>query len=118
MAPFDAMLQKRNGTAPVYLIAASGRLDASGVAILSERLNTVRADPVARVIFDLEKLTFVGSAGIGLFLSFVEEIREAGGDARFVNVPASVHAVLALLNVTDFLTQAANEETAVTELLP
>jgi anti-sigma B factor antagonist len=116
MANFHATLERSRSNPALYVVSASGRLDASGIPVLSDRLAEVRGAPRPRVIFDLAKLAFVGSAGIGLFLSFVEELRDAGGDARFVNVPQSVSAVLALLNVTEFLTQASSADSAAAEL--
>jgi anti-sigma B factor antagonist len=116
MNSFSATIERRNGEPAVHVLTARGRLDVSGVSILEDALDQVHVDARTRVVFDLAKVTFVGSAGIGLLLTFVEEIRGAGGDARFVNVPAPVHAVLSMLNVADFLTQAENEESAVVEL--
>ena len=116
MASFDAKLEKRDGASPLYVLSVSGRLDLTGVQVLEEQLKSIKPEPAPRVIFDLSRLGFIGSAGIGLFLSFVEQIRDAGGDARFINVPASVRAVLALLNVTEFLTEAGSQDSAVAEL--
>lgn len=116
MASFDATVDKRDGSPPLYVVSASGRLDITGVQILEEKLKAIPPKAAPRVIFDLSRLGFLGSAGIGLFMSFVEEIRDAGGDARFVNVPAPVRAVLALLNITEFLTEAPNQESAAAEL--
>jgi anti-anti-sigma factor len=116
MSTFSATIERRNGEPAVYVLTARGRLDVAGVSILEDALDQVHVDARARVVFDLAKITFVGSAGIGLLLTFVEEIRDAGGDARFVNVPTPVHAVLSMLNVADFLTQADSEESAVVEL--
>lgn len=116
MASFESRVEKRDGATPLYVVSASGRLDLTGVTLLEPQLKTIQAAAAPRVIFDLARLAFIGSAGIGLFLSFVEEIREGGGDARFINVPASVRAVLALLNVTEFLTEAQNTESATAEL--
>lgn len=116
MASFDATVEKREGTAPLYVVSVSGRLDIAGVQLLEARLKPISPKAAPRVIFDLSRLAFLGSAGIGLFLSFVGEIRDAGGDARFINVPAPVRAVLSLLNVTEFLPEASSHESAAAEL--
>ena len=116
MNTFSATMKRHRGDPAVFVLTAQGRLDVAGVSILEDALDDVHVNARARVVFDLAKVTFVGSAGIGLLLTFVEEIRDAGGDARFVNVPAPVHAVLSMLNVADFLTQAESEESAVVEL--
>lgn len=113
---FQARLEVRGGARPVYVATLEGRLDASGLPVLQELLAGIRPGAGLRVVFDLAGLTFVGSAGIGLFLSFVEELREAGGDARFVRIPEAILSILSLLNVLDFLEQSASADEAIAEL--
>jgi anti-sigma B factor antagonist len=35
-----------------------------------------------RIIVDCEKLTYISSAGLGVFMGFVEEVRDQGGDIK------------------------------------
>jgi anti-sigma B factor antagonist len=116
MATFEAKVERREGARPVHVVSLSGRLDAMGLPIFQERLGAIPSDIGLRVVFDLSRLTFVGSAGIGLFLSFVEEVREAQGDVRFVSIPSGILSILSLLNVVEFLTQADSAEEAIAEL--
>jgi anti-sigma B factor antagonist len=117
MAIFETKLEKRGGTKPVWILTVSGRLDVQGVPVLKKDLDRVRSESRPLVVLDLGGLIFIGSAGIGLFLSFVEEIRGAGGDARFVEVPNTVRAVLGLLNVSEFIPQCSTREQAIAELV-
>ena len=116
MATFTAKMQMKRTSKPIRVVTLSGRLDAAGLPILQECLNSIRPEKDLRVLFDMRELGFVGSAGIGLFLSFVEEVREAGGDARFINIPESILSILSLLNVLEFLTQCESAEDAIEEL--
>lgn len=116
MATFTAKMELRRTSRPIRIVTLSGRLDAAGLPILQECLSAIRPEKDLRVLFNMRELGFVGSAGIGLFLSFVEEVRDAGGDARFINIPESILSILSLLNVLEFLTQSGSAEEAIEEL--
>ncbi len=116
MAPFEAKIERKGNGRAVHVITLAGRLDAIGLPAFQERLGAIRTGSNPRIVFDLAGLAFVGSAGIGLFLSFVEEVRDADGDVRFVNIPESILSILSLLNVLEFLTQAETAEGAIAEL--
>ncbi|MEP7340332.1 MAG: STAS domain-containing protein, partial [Acidobacteriota bacterium] len=47
--------------------------------------NTIQSEIAAgrnRIIVNCEKLSYISSAGLGVFMSFIEEIREIGGDIK------------------------------------
>lgn len=50
-----------------------------------------------RLIANCEKLTYISSAGLGVFMSFIEEIRERGGDIKICTVPPKVLQVFEIL---------------------
>jgi anti-sigma B factor antagonist len=50
-----------------------------------------------RLIVDCEKLTYISSAGLGVFMSFIEEIREAGGDIKICGATPKVLQVFEIL---------------------
>ncbi len=116
MSTFTTKMETRKTPRPIRVVTLSGRLDAAGLPILQECLNSIRPEKDLRLLFDLEGLGFVGSAGIGLFLSFVEEVRGAGGDARFINIPEQILSILSLLNVLEFLTRSESAQEAIEEL--
>lgn len=39
-----------------------------------------------KIIVDCEKLTFIASSGLGVFVSFIEEVREQGGDIKICHI--------------------------------
>jgi anti-sigma B factor antagonist len=50
-----------------------------------------------RLIVDCSKLTYISSAGLGVFMIFVEEIREAGGDIKICGLAPKVYQVFEIL---------------------
>jgi anti-sigma B factor antagonist len=116
MSPFSVTIVTKGDTTRVHVVTLAGRLDAAGLPVFQQRLGSITTRRALRVVFDLGSVSFIGSAGIGLFLSFVEEVRDAEGDVRFVNVPSGIVSILSLLNVLDFLQQSDSEAEAIEEL--
>jgi len=50
-----------------------------------------------RLIADCGELTYISSAGLGVFMSFIEDIRAAGGDLKICNLPPKVAQVFEIL---------------------
>jgi anti-sigma B factor antagonist len=50
-----------------------------------------------RLIVNCERLSYISSAGLGVFMSFLEEIREAGGDIKICGPSPKVLQVFEIL---------------------
>ena len=50
-----------------------------------------------RIIVNCAKLTYISSAGLGVFMSFIEEIREQGGDIKICGLTPKVRQVFDIL---------------------
>lgn len=50
-----------------------------------------------KLVVDCHKLTYISSAGLGVFMSFVEEIREKGGDIKICGLTPKVLQVFDIL---------------------
>ena len=46
---------------------------------------------------DCARLSYISSAGLGVFMSFIEEIREAGGDIKLAAIVPKVYQVFEVL---------------------
>lgn len=54
------------------------------------------------LIFDLEKLNYVSSTGIGIFVLMLKELKNCGGDLILVNLQPKVLEVFQLLGFSQF----------------
>jgi len=54
-----------------------------------------------RIIVDCQKLNYISSAGLGVFMSFVEEIREQGGDLKICGLAPKVRHTFEILGFDD-----------------
>lgn len=82
----------------VLVIALSGQLDAH-TAPEFERLleHTIRGEHKTMIVLDFGPLEYIASAGLGVLMGFIEEVRTAGGDIKFAAVPDKIFHVLDLL---------------------
>ena len=68
-------------TAPAFERAIQGEIDAGRV----------------RLIVDGAQLKYISSAGLGVFMSFIEEIREKGGDIKICCLVPKVRQIFEIL---------------------
>jgi anti-sigma B factor antagonist len=50
-----------------------------------------------RIIVNCAGLTYISSAGLGVFMSFVEDVRAASGDIKICSVTETVYQVFEIL---------------------
>lgn len=86
---------RRHGAARV--LAPSGELDAHTAPEFEAALQKALDDGDARLVVDGSGLDYVSSAGLGVFMAFVEPAREAGGDLKVAALPDRVFEVFDLL---------------------
>lgn len=68
-------------TAPEFERAVQAQIDAGSV----------------RLIVDGTELKYISSAGLGVFMSFIEEVREKGGDIKICGLVPKVRQVFDIL---------------------
>jgi anti-sigma B factor antagonist len=93
-----ASIDVSSGRCPgCVVVALYGELDKTHAGWLVRALSAAAA-PGARVIVDLEELTFIDCSGLSAMVSAWKQARQAGGDLRLA-VPQQL--VLRLLSLTD-----------------
>lgn len=92
--PFSIQRSAQND---LTVLALEGYLDAHTAP---EFENAVQQEIDAghrRLIVDCKGLSYISSAGLGVFMSFLEEIREAGGDIKICGPSPKVLQVFEIL---------------------
>lgn len=81
----------------VLVVRPNGTLDAHTAprfeALVQECLDTGQV----RLVVDCSGIDYISSAGLGVFMGFVDEIRDAGGDLRMSGLAGEVAEVFDLL---------------------
>lgn len=116
MTQSTANLQIRSDTIqenpPISLLKLEGRFDAEGLPVVLAEIEKSRSTGSIHFMVDLEEVTFIGSAGIGIFLSLVEELNSEGGGVVFLSVPEAIQRIFDVLNVLEFLQIRSDQESA------
>jgi len=87
----------RSREGDVSILALDGYLDAHTAPqfekVIQEEFDAGRV----RILVDCAGLTYISSAGLGVFMSFIEDIREAGGDIKLCGMTPTVYQVFEIL---------------------
>lgn len=82
------------------IVELKGYLDADTVQLLNERVNKAMTNDVTCLIFQLETLAYISSAGIGAFMGWAQLMREKGGRLTLVQPSDKIYRILDLLGFT------------------
>lgn len=94
MSGFEVSRAENKGVAVLNI---TGFLDAHTVPKFEEALQNLLNEEKYRIIVNLKNLDYISSAGLGVYMGFIEEIREKGGDIKLSNLSSKVFKVFDLL---------------------
>ena len=81
----------------VCVLDLHGELDAHTAAELEAAFQKCLSDGHARIVVGGSGLQYISSAGLGVFMAFIEEVRERGGDIKIAGLQPRVYNVFDLL---------------------
>ncbi len=88
---------KKSLEGDLSVIALEGFLDAHTAPEFEKAIQSELDAGNYRIIVGCEKLTYISSAGLGVFMGFIEEIREKGGDIKICGLTPKVRQVFEIL---------------------
>lgn len=94
MADFNVSTR---GVGNVKIIELKGYLDAHTAPDLENTFNELIGDKNYKVVVNFENLNYISSAGLGVFMAYVETMRENQGDIKFTNLKEDVYNIFDLL---------------------
>jgi anti-sigma B factor antagonist len=81
----------------VSVLDISGELDAHTASQLENSLKSLIEDQHFRIIVNCNRLEYIASAGLGVFMAYIEDVRGLGGDIKLSNMNERVYNVFDLL---------------------
>lgn len=103
----------QRGDVEIAKIKIDGYLDSSTFPKLQEYLSSLVAQGQFRLLLDLSDLDYISSAGLGVLMGMLREVREKGGDLKIVNMSEKIERVFNLLGFSRILRLYSAEERAV-----
>jgi len=97
----------------IAIIEAKGFIDTTTAPELEKKLEEQLALNKYRIVVNLENIDYVSSAGWGVFVSEIREIRENSGDLVLVNMSPDVYDVYELMEFSSILKSYDNVDEAV-----
>jgi anti-sigma B factor antagonist len=89
------VVQRESGN--VNVLELKGYLDAHTAPKLEEAFQTLLKDEKFRIVVNCKELSYISSAGLGVFMAFIEDVRKNAGDIKLANMSAKVFNVFDLL---------------------
>ncbi len=86
-----------------------GYLDAHTAPHLESAISNIISAGKNKILVNFRDLEYISSAGLGVFMAFIEEIRDKGGDIKLSNMKPKVFSVFDLLGFP-LLFDIENEE--------
>lgn len=90
-------LIERSEHGDVTVLALKGFLDAHTAPDLEQAIEQAIAAGRSRLLADAQDLTYISSAGLGVFMGFIEDLRDRGGDLKICGLVPKVREVFELL---------------------
>jgi len=102
----------------VSVLRVSGYVDTTTSPDLERRLQALLRESRYHIVVDLASVEYISSAGWGIFISEIREIRENGGDLKLAGMIPDVKEVFDLLEFENILKAYADAELAVASFGP
>jgi anti-sigma B factor antagonist len=98
--------------ASTTLLLLSGELDAYTANELESAVQKCIDEKCYQIIINGAALRYISSAGLGVFMAHIEELRENGGDLKFAALQPAVFDTFDLLGFPHLFGIFANNEEA------
>ena len=96
----------------INVLDISGELDAHTASQLENSLKTLINEKKYKIIVNCSRLDYIASAGLGVFMAYIEDVRGLGGDIKLTNMNNRVYHVFDLLGFPTLYDIHDNEEEA------
>lgn len=103
MKGIDVYVEEAPQNRGVSILRVSGYVDTTTSPDLERRLQALLRDRRYHVVVDLTRVEYISSAGWGIFISEIREIREHGGDLKLAGMIPDVKEVFDLLEFENIL---------------
>jgi anti-sigma B factor antagonist len=113
MKGIDVYVEEAAQNRGVSILRVSGYVDTTTSPDLERRLQALLREKRYHIVVDLSGVEYISSAGWGIFISEIREIREQGGDLKLAGMLPDVREVFDLLEFENILQSHADADQAV-----
>jgi anti-sigma B factor antagonist len=113
MRGIDVIVEEAGPNGAIAVVRVTGYVDTTTSHELEKKINAVLERRCYNVVVDLSAVDYVSSAGWGIFIGEIREIREQGGDLKLTGMSPDVYEVFELLEFQNILEAYASAADAV-----
>lgn len=99
----------------VVVLYIKGYLDAHTAPMLENELQSLTDQGKFRIVVNFKDLIYISSAGLGVFMGFIEDIRNNQGDIKLSNMNPKIYRVFDLLGFPMLYDITEEEQQAITK---
>ncbi|MCB0727267.1 MAG: STAS domain-containing protein [Ignavibacteriae bacterium] len=81
----------------ITILSLNGFLDAHTSVELEKSFEEVLSEKNYKIVVNFEKLTYISSAGLGVFMAFIENARENSGDIKLCGMSEKIYNIFDML---------------------
>ena len=97
----------------IIILYIKGYLDAHTAPKLEQEFQNLINEQKFKIIVNFKELSYISSAGLGVFMGFIETIRENKGDIKLSNMSPKIFRVFDLLGFPTLYDIVENEDEAI-----
>jgi anti-sigma B factor antagonist len=94
MAEFSTSIKEKGD---ISVINLKGFLDAHTAPTLENNFTQLIENNKYKIVVNFEDLAYISSAGLGVFMAYIESVRENKGDIKLTNMSDKVYNIFDLL---------------------
>jgi anti-sigma B factor antagonist len=118
MKGIDVYVEEAPQNRGVSILRVSGYVDTTTSPELERRLQALLREKRYHIVVDLARVEYISSAGWGIFISEIREIREKSGDLKLAGMIPDVREVFDLLEFENILQAYSDAELAAASFGP
>jgi anti-anti-sigma factor len=105
--------ERTNGPNQLVLLTLRGTIETTNASTLEDAIARIFKDNCYKIVVDLSGVTYISSAGWGIFISEIKRVRRESGDIKLAAMRPEVREVFDLLEFNNILKPFRDKETAV-----
>ena len=109
-------IEKKN-MSEIDCLYLNGYLDAHTAPELETAISDLVDTGHNKILVNFSNLDYISSAGLGVFMAFIENVRETGGDIKLTEMKPKVFSVFDLLGFPLLFDIENSQETAINKFL-
>lgn len=97
----------------IRILALQGYLDAHTAPVLEDEFTKAITDKRFKLVVNFADLKYISSAGLGVFMAYIETLRENNGDIKLSAMQSAVFNIFDLLGFPLLYTITETDEQAI-----